>query len=273
VKRSVDDLFFYLGKVAERLCDIGAAAGTSGNISVKVNDFPPECFPEEGSRRKTHHRLERDFPELYENRFLITGSGKNLRYIRERPHENLALVELKKTGCNILWGLEEGERITSEYPAHFVTYQHRLELTAIIHAHPTSVNVIARLFRDESSLNRLLYMQHEQLKNCCPDGIGLIDRVEHGSFELAASVASCLTNRDICAVVRHGTFSVSTLEPIEAINMACDFQEYYDQAARTFLDNPWVRLLPMDFMIKNLGRVTRLPLGGKLVDAFLRPPK
>ena len=273
MKNSVGDLLFYIGKVAERLCFIEAAAGTSGNISVRADSFPIEGFPPEGSRDQAHHKLGSEFPELRNKRFVITGSGKNLRYIRDRPHECLALIEIVEGGYNILWGLEEGAVITSEHPAHFSTYQARPRTSAFIHAQPTSINVLARLFRSEDSLNRLLFAQHEQLRIYCPEGIGLVDIVRHGSSELALAVATSLSEKDICAVVRHGTFSVAEQDPIKALNLACDFQEYYHDAARIFLDNPWLRLLPVDFLIKNLGIATRLPLGAKFVNAFLRAPK
>ncbi len=269
----VEDLLFYVGKVAERLCFIEAAAGTSGNISVRTDDFPIDEFPEKGMREREHHKLDIDFPELWGNRFLITGSGKNLRYISERHYECLALIEIVKGGYDILWGLAKGEIITSEHPVHFITYQQRSRVSAFIHAQPTSVNVLTRLFRGEESLNKLMFAQHEQLKILSPNGIGLVDVVEHGSYELAGEVASELETKDICAVVRHGTFSVGQDDPVRGLNFACDLQEYYDDAARTFLDNPWLRLLPFDFMLKNLGRVSRLPLGAKMVNAFLRPPK
>ena len=273
MKYTVRDLLFYIGKVAERLCFIEAAAGTSGNISVRVDNSPIEKFPAAGFRNRTHHRLDKDFQGLDGQRFLITGSGKNFRYIGERSHECLALIEIVKGGYDILWGLEVDEKITSEHPAHFTTYLYRPEVSAFIHAQPTSINVLTRLFRDEQSLNRLLCVQHEQLKIYCPQGIGLVDTISHGTNELAEAVASSLSDKDICAVVRHGTFSVGSQHPIKALNTACDFQEYYHDAARTFLDNPWLRLLPMDFLIKSLARASRFPLGDKMVNAFLRPPR
>jgi ribulose-5-phosphate 4-epimerase/fuculose-1-phosphate aldolase len=269
----VDDLLFYTGKVAERLCFIEAAAGTSGNISLRADGFPIDKFPGKGTRRsRSHHMSSGAYPELHGQRFLITGSGKNLRYISERPHECLALIEVVKGGYDILWGLKEGEVITSEHPAHFTIYQRRPQASAFIHAQPTSINVLIRLFRSEESLNTLLFAQHEQLKICCPQGIGLVGTVKHGTEELANAVASSLDTKDICAVFRHGTFSVGEQEPIRALNLACDLQEYYHDAARIFLDNPWLRLLPIDFMMKNLERISRLPFGGRLVAAFLRPP-
>ena len=273
MKYKIQDLLFYIGKVAERLCFIEAAAGTSGNISVRADDFKIEWFPKEGRRVTAHHELARELPELYGKRFLITGSGKNLRYIVDRPHECLALIEIGENGYNLLWGLNDGDRITSEHPAHFTTYERRPEISAFIHAQPPSINVLIRLFRNEDSLNRLLHVQHEQLNIYCPRGIGLVDTISHGTNELAEAVASSLSEKNICAVVRHGTFSVGVKHPIEALNMACDYQEYYHDAARIFLDNPWLRLIPVDLLIKSLGRVSRLPLGDKMVNAFLRPPK
>jgi ribulose-5-phosphate 4-epimerase/fuculose-1-phosphate aldolase len=273
VESRVEDLLFYLGKVAERLCFIEAAAGTAGNISVRADDLSIEEFPPIGAREKMRHRMDKDFPELHNKRFVITGSGKNLRYIAHRPHTCLAVVEIVEGGYDVLWGLKQVEKITSEHPAHFTIYQRRPEISALIHGQPTSVNVLVRLFRSEESLNSLMFVQHEQLKICCPGGIGLVERIEHGSYELADGVATSLESKDICAIVRHGTFSAGEGNSIDGLNRACDLQEYYHDAARTFLDNPWLRLLPFDFMIKNLGRVSRLPLGDKMVNAFLRPPK
>ena len=74
----VEDLLFYLGKVAERLCFIEAVAGTAGNISVRADEFPVEEFPRIGARGTTVHQMEVDFPGLHNKRFVITGSGKNL---------------------------------------------------------------------------------------------------------------------------------------------------------------------------------------------------
>jgi ribulose-5-phosphate 4-epimerase/fuculose-1-phosphate aldolase len=273
MKYTVEDLLFYIGKVAERLSSIEAAAGTSGNISVRADSFPVEEFPKERAKNRCSHQLDVDFPVLNNRRFLITGSGKNLRYISERPHECLALIELVAGGYNVLWGLKEGEKITSEHPTHFTTYQNRPAISAFLHAQPISINVLTRLFRNKDNLNRLLCVQHEQLNIYCPNGMGLVDSIRHGSYELADAVASTLTDKDICAVVRHGTFSVGEKDPVKALNKACDLQEYYHDAARTFLDNPWLRLLPMDLMMKNLGKVSRLPLGDKIVNALLRPPK
>jgi len=273
MKHSVKDLLYYLGKVADRLCFIEAAAGTSGNISVRVDTFEVEDFPKNGRRKENFQQSEVNFPGLHGNRFLITGSGKNFRYISERPHECLALIEVRKGGYRTLWGLRDGERITSEHIAHFATYQVRPQVSAFLHAQPTSVNVLSRLFRNEESLNSLLCLQHEQLNIYCPSGMGLVGTVKHGSQELADAVASSLAHKDICAVVRHGTFSVGEKDPVHALNRACDLQEYYHDAARIFLDNPWLRLLPMDLMVKNLGVVSRLPLANKMVNALLRPPK
>ena len=273
MNHSAADLLFYLGKVADRLCSIEAAAGTSGNISVRVDLLKVEEFPKNGRRKETFQQSEVDFPGLYGNKFLITGSGKNFRYIGERPHECLALVAITKGGYNILWGLRDGEKITSEHIAHFATYQVRPQVSAFLHAQPTSINVLTRLFRNEESLNSLLCVQHEQLNIYCPNGIGLVGTVKHGSYELADAVASSLADKDICAVVRHGTFSVGDKDSINGLNKACDLQEYYHDAARTFLDNPWLRLLPIDLVVKNLALFSRLPLGDKMVNAFLRPPK
>jgi rhamnulose-1-phosphate aldolase len=270
---TADDLFFYFGKIADRLCAIDAAAGTSGNISIRADDFPLSQFPEAGNRDVGEHELGKKFPNLAGQRFVITGSGKNLRYIAERPHESLALIEILGDRYKILWGLDENEVITSEHPAHLMTYSRRSDVTAFIHAQPTSVNVFARLFHDEESMNRLLSVQHEQLRTFSPAGIGLIDALRHGSYELADAVSASLEEKDICAVIRHGTFAVGEGRPVAALNAACDLQEYYHDAARTFLDNPWLRLLPIDSIVRNLGRVARFPLGDRVVNAFLRSPR
>jgi ribulose-5-phosphate 4-epimerase/fuculose-1-phosphate aldolase len=267
----LQELFYYVGKIGERLAAIEAAAGSSGNISLRADRLPLDEFQQFGSQPRRRYALGRDFPGLFKRRFIITGSGKNLRYIGERPADCLALVEMAVEGYIILWGLKAGERITSECIAHFATYQNRPGVSAIIHAQPRSINVLTRLFRDEESLNDIMFIQHEQIQCCSPTGMGLVTKGRHGSFELADRVADKLMKSNICAVARHGTFSVGEGDAVQALNGACDIQEYYHDAAMTFLANPWLRLLPFDFFVKNLMRLSHIRLGAPIVNRILRP--
>ena len=106
-----EDLLFYLGKVVERLCFIEAVAGTAGNISVRADDLPVEEFPQIGSREKTVHQMDGDFSGLHNKKFVITGSGKNLRYIAHRPHLCLAVVEIVPGDTRYSGGCRKGKRL------------------------------------------------------------------------------------------------------------------------------------------------------------------
>jgi len=81
----VAEILFYLGKIAERLCFIEAAAGTCGNISARADGLPVETFPEEGARIRAHHKLDKDF----------IGKEVIAKQKEEKPLRKLVCLELE----------------------------------------------------------------------------------------------------------------------------------------------------------------------------------
>ncbi len=60
-------------------------------------------------------------PELANQPFIVTGSGKFFRNVQLDPAANLGVVKVDNDGAGyfILWGLTEEAVPTSELPAHF----------------------------------------------------------------------------------------------------------------------------------------------------------
>lgn len=86
--------------------------------------------------------------------------------------------------------------------------------------------MVREWYKNDQGLNYALRSSPEHksphLKICCPNGIGLVDKVEHDWYELADAVVTSLENKGICAVVRHGTFSVGQDDQVNGLSFSCD---------------------------------------------------
>src|SRR5512142_471228 len=91
----LQELITVMGQAGRRLAEIDASEGAAGNISVYAgwpldpgDEFPlAETVP-----------LPRPAPELAGGCFLITGSGRRLREIRDDPPANVGLLTVDPDG-------------------------------------------------------------------------------------------------------------------------------------------------------------------------------
>ena len=74
--------------------------------------------------------------------FIVTGSGKYFKNVDRDPETNLAVLRISADGQNaeLLWGLKDGGKPTSEFPAHLMSHMARLQVDpenrVIMHTHP-----------------------------------------------------------------------------------------------------------------------------------------
>src|SRR5699024_4536639 len=99
--------------------------------------------------------LDFQVPELAGFYFLVTGSGKYFRNMKEQPEKCFGIIRISRDGtfAELLWGFSEGGMPTSELPAHLMSHMVRLkkdpEHRVIMHTHAT--NLIAMTFTHELS--------------------------------------------------------------------------------------------------------------------------
>ena len=102
-----------------------------GNLSYRLKEEEAEMIKPRLNAPGTWEPIGTEVPGLAGEFFLVTGSGKYFRNIKEDPEACLAIIELDDKGVNyrIRWGLVEGGRPTSELPTHLMNHEVKKRLT------------------------------------------------------------------------------------------------------------------------------------------------
>jgi len=230
----LDALLTMMGDVGRHLAEIQASEGTAGNMSVCMRWPVDVCtrFPVAGEIE-----LPQPVPELEDATFLVTGSGRRLRDIKDDPAAHIACVVVNSGGRTARLHTSRHrrfERVTSEFNSHLAVHHDQMVATganfhALIHAHPVNLTFLSHVpcYQDKAYLNaHLLRWQPEMIVNL-PEGIGFIPFCVPSSPELmAASVASLRTHR-VVVWAKHGVMARSDL----SLKRAADWVEYAETAA------------------------------------------
>ncbi|WP_172193649.1 rhamnulose-1-phosphate aldolase [Saccharibacillus qingshengii] len=183
--------------------------------------------------------IEPAFPvsELAGRYFIVTGSGKYFKNVLDDPAGNLGLVRISQDGTRIelLWGLENEAKPTSELASHFMSHIERLKVDpnhrVVIHNHAT--HVLAMTFihdLDEAKFTRTLWEMCTECIVVFPDGIGIIPWMVPGSSEIGRATAEKM--REYHAVIwpQHGIFGTGT-----SMDEAFGLIETIEKAAQIYM--------------------------------------
>lgn len=232
---SLDDLLTMMGDAGRRMAEIEACEGAAGNISVCLR-WPVEpraLFPIVGEIE-----LPQPVPQLAGATFLVTGSGRRLREIKDDPTAHVACViagEGGQTGRLYTSHRRRFERVTSEFNSHLAVHCEQMSATgtnfhALVHAQPLHLTYLSHVprYQDETYLNtHLLRWQPETIINL-PEGIGFIPFRIPGSAELMAANLEGLRRHRIVVWARHGVMARSDV----SVKRAADRVEYAETAAK-----------------------------------------
>ena len=153
-------------------------------------------------------------PELADEYFLVTGSGKYMRNVELAPEENAAVIRVDERGENyaIVWGLTKGGRPTSELPTHLAAHELKKRLSdgtnrVIYHAHPT--NLIALTFvlpLEDKAFSRELWEMATEDPVIFPEGLGIVPWMVPGGKEIADASVRLLEKYRAIVWAHHGLF-------------------------------------------------------------------
>ena len=154
-------------------------------------------------------------PELAEEYFIVTGSGKYFRNVAERPENSIGIIRLDDKGerYKILWGLANGGKPTSELPSHLMNHEVKMQATGgkhrvIYHAHTT--NVIALTFvlpLTDEVFTRQLWEMATECAVVFPDGVGVVGWMVPGGREIAVATSELMKKYDVAIWAHHGMFA------------------------------------------------------------------
>lgn len=211
----VEDLKFVkeVQKTTEIMWQRGWNELNGGNISYLLS--ANEAKEVTGLPAKECCEIGAVFPKLDGRYILVTGAGKFFRKVTEDPKSCLALIRIVDGGAKyeILWGLEDGGKPTSELPTHLsclaekITNENKDNSSVVIHCHPT--NVIALTYKIGPDSEKFTDFINQMSTECLvvfPEGIAVLDWMIPGSFEIGEATRKQMIDKNIVVWPYHGMF-------------------------------------------------------------------
>ncbi|MBM6798463.1 rhamnulose-1-phosphate aldolase, partial [Coprobacillus cateniformis] len=201
-----------------RMCSDGFEQGwherNGGNLTYRMKDEEVKYVQSVFSYQRGWEDIGTEVPELANEYFLVTGSGKYFRNVELDPEANIGIVEIDETGTKyrVVWGLIHEAVPTSELPTHLMNHaikkvvtdeQHRV----IYHCHTT--NVIALTFvlplKDEI-FTRELWEMATECPVVFPAGVAVVPWMVPGGREIAVATSKLMKDYDVAIWAHHGIF-------------------------------------------------------------------
>ncbi len=231
----LSELMDLIGQAGRRLAEIEASEGAAGNISVYLGwpIDPRRQFPNEETIA-----LPAAVPDLAGASFLVTGSGRRLREVKDDPSANLGFITIDPGGLTARQYTSPRRlfaRLTSELNSHLAVHRDQVvnfktNFHAVIHAQPLHLTYLSHIprYQDQDYLNRhILRWQPESIVNL-PEGIGYIPFRLPGSPELMAATVEKLRRHRGVVWAKHGVMARSD----QSVKRAADRVEYAEIGAR-----------------------------------------
>ena len=178
-----------------------------------------------------------DAKELCGKYFLVTGTGKYFKNVKEDPENNLGLIRIAEDGCTgeLLWGYKDGGKFTSELPAHLMSHMTRLkkdpEHRVVMHSHPT--NTVAMTFihpLTDKSFTHTLWQMHTECIYVFPDGVGVLPFMVFGTKEIGEATAEKMKEFRLVIWAHHGIYGAG-----KTLDEAFGLIETVEKAAQLYM--------------------------------------
>lgn len=178
-----------------------------------------------------------DAKELCGKYFLVTGTGKYFKNVKEDPENNLGLIRIAQDGCTaeLFWGFKDGGKFTSELPAHLMSHMTRLkkdpEHRVVMHSHPT--NTVAMTFihpLTDKSFTHTLWQMHTECIYVFPDGVGVLPFMVFGTKEIGEATAEKMKEFRLVIWAHHGIYGAG-----KTLDEAFGLIETVEKAAQLYM--------------------------------------
>ncbi len=169
--------------------------------------------------------------------FIVTGTGKYFKNVKNDPETNLGIIRIAKDGttAELLWGYRDGGKFTSELPAHLMSHMARLKVDpenrVVMHSHPTNtlaMNFIHEL--DEKALTHTLWQMCTECMVVFPDGVGVLPWMLCGTNEIGEATAKKMEEFRLVIWGMHGIYGVG-----KTMDEAFGLIETVEKAAQLYM--------------------------------------
>ena len=184
-----------------------------GNLSYRMRQEEVEQFRASFRNDEPWREIGTEVPELKNEYFMVTGSGKYMRNVSLDFEDSVAVIRVDETGTKyqIVWGLVNGGKPTSELPSHLmnleVLKQRDPEMRIVYHAHPA--NIVALTFvlpLTDEVFTREIWEMETECPVVFPQGIGVVEWMVPGGKEIGAKTSEIMKTKNVAVWAHHGMF-------------------------------------------------------------------
>lgn len=185
-----------------------------GNLTYRLTEYEVQDVQPYLNRNTSWFDIDIEVPNLANEYFITTGSGKFFRNLEIYPEDSLGIIQVDETGTKykIVWGLVSGGNPTSELPTHLLNHSVKKRVShnthrVIYHAHTT--NLIALTFvlpLDEKVFTRELWEMATECPVVFPEGVGIVPWMVPGGRAIGTATSKLMESYNIAIWAHHGTF-------------------------------------------------------------------
>lgn len=177
---------------ADNMYRLGWDERNGGNISLLLDEDMNEYF----DTVIREIPIDFDATPLVGKCFLVTGTGKYFKNVKDDPEANLGIIRIAPSGnvAELLWGWNDGGKFTSELPAHLMSHIARLSVDpanrVIMHTHPTNLLAMTHVHEltTEAFTHTLWQVMTESIV-VFPDGVEVLPWMLCGTNEIGEATA------------------------------------------------------------------------------------
>lgn len=225
-----------VAQVSGYLWEKGWAERNGGNISYNITSVASELQ----SLKALSNPMEIGItvPGLRGAMFLVTGTGKRMRYVATEPMDNAAIIRICDNCTHYEIIAEKNIRPTSEIPSHLAIHNYLQDRSigykAVVHTHPTELVAMShnRAFMKKDVLTKLLWSMIPETRAFCPKGLGIVPYTLPGSVELALATIEQLKDYDVVMWEKHGVLAVG-----ETLVEAFDMIDTLSKSAQIYINS------------------------------------
>lgn len=198
---------------ASNMYRLGWDERNGGNISYMLSNSEVNDYLK-GRKVVRVIPLPTQVKEVANTFFLVTGTGKYFKNIKNNPEENLGIFKISEDGANALlyWGYKDGGQFTSELPSHLLGHITRLRVDknqkVILHCHPT--NLVAMTYTHELDSIKFTHTLWQMSTECIvvfPEGVNVLPWMLCGTEEIGIATAKAFETSRVVVWGMHGIYA------------------------------------------------------------------
>lgn len=233
----IQNVLSQIAEVAGYLWEKGWAERNGGNISYNITEYVDD---EIRNLQAISEKIE--LPEKMDSLkgayFVVTGTGKRMRYVNRDLMDNASIIRISPEGNYYEIIAEKNIRPTSELPSHLLIHNYLIQKgrkeRAVVHTHPIELVAMTHHapFLQKDVLSKLLWSMIPETRAFCPKGVGIVPYALPGSVLLAKETIKQLEEYDVVLWEKHGALAVGEdlIEPFDMIDTLTKSAKIYESA-------------------------------------------